>query len=250
MKTTVHTTIYLTSLIIVSAVFAQNKQVRRGRIDPAKRYARTGGIIIRQNNGPKIVFFNLQSAVASETIQRTASNIAGAFNFPCKVTSGASVANPLSALQNAKLNPNAAAVIGIGSSETLPSLLVAPETGWAFVNINKLKMGATQDLLKERLNKEIWRAFAYVMGAAHTAEPYACLMKPVLKPADLDALKLNAISPIPAEKIAIMAKKLGIRPRVTSTYAKAVQEGWAPAPKDDVQRELWKKYNKTPPKSK
>ena len=248
MKTTLYTTLLLATLLISSTAFAQNKALRKEKIDPVKRYARTGGIVVKEHTGPYILFFNQQNTVNTKTIQKTVSSIQKVFNLPCRLQSGASVAEPISALANAKLNPKAAVVIGIGTSDSLPSLLVAPETGWVFVNVKPLKEGTSEAVLQERLNKEIWRAFAYVMGAAHTEEPHACLMKPVLQPTDLDALNLHAVSPIPAGKIATMADKLGLQSRITTTYAKAIQEGWAPAPKDDVQRALWKKYNKTPPK--
>ena len=41
---------------------------------------------------------------------------------------------------------------------------------------------------------------------------------------------------------------LGIRPVVQATYKKACQEGWAPAPTNDVQKAIWEKVHAIPDK--
>ncbi len=146
---------------------------------------------------------------------------------------------PLTAALAALKDPAVAAVVVVGDSAGYPALLVAPESRWALVNVAALGGPDTApDTLAERTIKEVWRAFGYLMGAAHSNFE-TCLMKPVLAPADLDALKVKCISPEPLNKILAHAQKLGIKPARMTTYRKAVEEGWAPAPTNDVQKALW-----------
>jgi len=99
------------------------------------------------------------------------------------------------------------------------------------------------DKLAERVQKETWRAFAYLMGAANSTYEH-CLMKSVLSPADLDALTAKAVCPEPLNQIALHAKKLGMKPVRLTTYRKAVEEGWAPAPSNEMQRSVWQELKK------
>ena len=47
------------------------------------------------------------------------------------------------------------------------------------------------------------------------------------------------MSPEPFNKIMTHAQKLGMQPQRMTTYRKAVEEGWAPAPTNDLQRTVW-----------
>ncbi|MCL2104224.1 MAG: hypothetical protein FWH21_04115, partial [Kiritimatiellaeota bacterium] len=58
-------------------------------------------------------------------------------------------------------------------------------------------------------------------------------------PEDLDALKPQTISPEPMNKIMAQAAKLGISPGRMTSYRRAVEEGWAPAPTNDFQKAIW-----------
>ena len=69
-------------------------------------------------------------------------------------------------------------------------------------------------------------------------------MKPVLTPADLDALTGKGLSPEPFSKILAHAQKLGIKPARATTYRKAVEEGWAPPPTNDFQKAVWEELKK------
>ena len=81
------------------------------------------------------------------------------------------------------------------------------------------------------------------MGAANSNFEH-CLLKPVLTPADLDALKSLSLSPEPFNKIMMQAQKLGITPLRTTSYRKAVEEGWAPAPTNVFQSAIWNALKK------
>lgn len=49
---------------------------------------------------------------------------------------------------------------------------------------------------------------------------------------------------MPFDKFAAFAKHLsdfGVKPRKMATYKRACQEGWAPAPTNDIQKAIWEK---------
>ena len=98
-------------------------------------------------------------------------------------------------------------------------------------------------ILSVRTRKELWRAFAYLMGAANSTFEH-CLMKTVTNLSDLDALKETVVSPEPLGKVMAHAQKLGMKTLRTATYKKASEEGWAPAPTNDIQKAIWDEAKK------
>ena len=74
-----------------------------------------------------------------------------------------------------------------------------------------------------------------VLGSGYS--PTVCYATPVFSLADLDKMKPRNVSPdtmmhIPA------TSRLGIQTISYASYRKAVEEGWAPAPTNDVQRTI------------
>ena len=209
----------------------------------AKMMARTGGMIQSKAEGPSVLFLNTQSRVDAAALAEPVAQINTMLRLPA-LRKDAPTDTPLTAALAALKDPAVAAVVVVGDSAGYPALLVAPESRWALVNVAALGGPDTApDTLTERTRKEVWRAFGYLMGAAHSNFE-ACLMKPVLAPEDLDALKGKGLSPEPFNKILAHAQKLGIKPARMTTYRKAVEEGWAPAPTNDFQKAIWEEVKK------
>ncbi len=210
-------------------------------IDPAARsnfLTRTGGFIQSKAEGPVLLFLNTQTRVSADAFGDVTDQIQKFLRLPAAFKAKPSdepVAEALTALSDT----NTAAVVVIADSPGYPALLVAPENRWVLVNVAALcGTGVSDETLADRTRKEMWRAFGYLMGAAHSNSEQ-CLLKPVLTPADLDAFKTKALCPEPFNKILFHAQKLGIKIARTTTYRKAVEEGWAPAPTNDFQRAVW-----------
>jgi len=226
---------------------AQRSTAKAPRVmDPAARsnmLARTGGMIQSPAEGPALLFLNTQTRVGVETFGAVKDQLAIALGLQVVIkakTSDEPVAEALKALAD----QGTAAVVVIANTPGYPSLLVAPENRWALVNVAALGgAGVTAETLADRTQKEVWRAFGYLMGAANSSFEN-CLMKPVLDPTDLDALKAKVVCPEPFNKIMTHAQKLGMKFQRTTTYRKAVEEGWAPAPADDFQKAIWKELKK------
>ena len=219
-------------------------------IDPAARsnmLAKTGGFIQSAASGPVLLFLDTQKQIPETSLREVSDQIKRNVRLPCAVAKKLS-AEPVAAAIKALADTNTAAVIVIGDAPGYPSLLIAPENRWALVNVAALSgAGVTADQLTERVQKETWRAFGYLMGAANSNFE-SCLLKPVFSTGDLDDLKLKTLCPEPFGKILIHSQKMGMQPTRMSTYRKAAEEGWAPAPTNDFQRAIWDEIKKTPAK--
>ena len=127
-----------------------------------------------------------------------------------------------------------------------PTLLCAPEDNWSVVNVSRLvdrcPDAATR---KSRIIKELWRAVAYALGAANSQQQ-PCVMRPISKPAELDLQKVAIVSPGPLMAIKRTAGEMGFARGGEVTYETACQQGWAPAPTNDVQKAIWDKVHAMP----
>ena len=215
-------------------------------MDPAARsnmLAKTGGLIQSPSEGPQFLFLNTQTRIAATVLNEPVDQIGKLLRFPI-ARKDAPNAKPITAAINALQDDQTAAVIVLGDSDGFPSLLIAPENRWAMVNVAALASeAASPETLAIRTQKEVWRAFGYLMGAAYSNFE-GCLMKPVLSLEDLDALKGRSICPEPFNHIMAQGQKLGIKPQRVTTYRKAVEEGWAPAPTNDFQKAIWDELKK------
>lgn len=216
------------------------------KADPAalsNMLAKTGGILSTPASGPSILFLNAQTRVPGTAVREPLNQIEKLLRLPCVVRDQPS-AEPVAAAVKSVADANVAAVIVIGDSTGYPPLLLAPENRWALVNVAALGgADVPADRLADRLQKEIVRAFGMLLGSACSTSE-GCVLKPVLRPEDLDALKAKNLSVEPMNKILSYVQRLGVKPSRMTTYRKAVEEGWAPAPTNDFQRAIWREVKK------
>lgn len=140
------------------------------------------------------------------------------------------------------------AAIFVVESDESPTLLVAPEDGWAVVNAKKVVVGVEKSRLAPlRIQKETLRALGFVCGGMST-QFEGSIAGPVSKPSDLDGLDG---AQLPMDVIATFNKNLapfGVTPYLRTTYREACKEGWAPAPTNDFQKAIWDKLHELPSK--
>ncbi len=228
--------------VAASAASAASKEVtpeQRAEMR-AKMLARTGGMITQVTSGPDILFLNQQTAVDASALDATAAGVKQFLRLGVSVqTEKAPAADGCpSKTAASKIGKEHAIVVAVVDVADCPSLLVAPEDRWALINVAHLKKGADAEALKVRTQKELWRAVSLLLGASNSSFEH-CLMKPVFKVEDLDALKPTNICPEPMNKLMATAKLLGIKSERMMPYRRAVEEGWAPAPTNDVQKAVW-----------
>lgn len=136
--------------------------------------------------------------------------------------------------------------VAIVENDHCPSLLTAPESGWAMINIRKLASdGPSDKVLAERIRKEVIRAFAFITGGAYATRG-DFLMRDVVKPSDLDAFGTEMFG---VELVTLLPKSAplyGLTPWYQTTYRAACEEGWAPAPTNEFQTAIWNEVHALP----
>ena len=125
-----------------------------------------------------------------------------------------------------------------------PMSLIAPEARWAMVNVGKLTCDKKQ-FFHARVKKEVCRATAQLFGA-FSNKYESNVLGGVFSAEDLDQI----IEPrIPMEYRSRFEKyipQMGFETYKVVPYSKAVQQGWAPAPTNDVQKAIWDKTHALP----
>jgi hypothetical protein len=220
---------------------AQKKRAMAGQ----KLMARLGGMVESPATGPALVIVDTQKRVPFATVEQFDAQVQKILRLSCS-TAKEAADEPFTVALKFLADTNTAAVVVLGDSPKYPALLIAPENRWALVNVAALATdGVTSERLAERTQKELWRAFGYVMGAANTTTDF-CPMKSVRSLADIDGLKSANLAPELFNKILLHAQTLGMRPARRTPYRKAVEEGWAPPPTNDIQRAIWDELKKKP----
>ena len=207
-----------------------------------KRY---GGILRKAGSAHgKVVFLNAQKKVARAGLQRALDVVEDRIH-PIWEYVEAEAVNPCNPGTELK---KAGADIGvvIVDAEGVPSLLVAPEAGWAVVNVAALTDGCDAETLAKRVRIEVLRAFALIGGAAFMQQDPIVLRPDIMTARDLDMIKEENFGIDVAYAISTGLPKRGVTPWLETTYKKACQEGWAPAPTNDVQKAIWNKVRAIP----
>ena len=146
----------------------------------------------------------------------------------------------------------ASAAVFVMSDPALPVLLAAPEEHWALVNVAAMAEGLPSGILgeammKTRFRSELWRGFALACGGQSSMSSVS-----VFNAADMASLDTTDASAISYDVVQRAGNYLRNALRVTPprivTYRIACQEGWAPAPTNDVQRTIWNQVHAIPDK--
>ena len=135
--------------------------------------------------------------------------------------------------------------IFIIEDETLPPILVAPESKWALVNITPIAKEQRPIFFEQRTKKELSRAFAYLCGATGSKFERS-LTRGITSQAELDKNYDYELPMDIVQRFWDYMKPLGVLPAQRATYLKACEEGWAPAPTNDVQKAIWEKVHAMP----
>lgn len=198
--------------------------------------AHTGGILKQKSQGPHIQIVNIQKSISFDVVEQTGTLIGNALRTEVS-SQNSSAKESKDIISDILKDKNVAALLIIVDDPQQPSILVAPENRWAVLNVSSLITEKT-DVLNLRLKKELWRTVGYLMGAAYAGSGQ-CVMKPVLKIKDLDALEVSTLGLESIYKIQLALGKYGIAPEKVSTYRKACEEGWAPMPTNNFQKAIW-----------
>lgn len=197
----------------------------------AQEYRQNGGLLKRPNTQKgRIVFLDCQRKADAATVARSAANLQKELSFAIDVERGT--------FDLAAPKVVGEATLFIVDDPKLPSLLAAPEDRWAMVNTGKL---GTDDpeLFRSRAAKEISRGLA-LLGGAFMSQFQTTLMECVTAPDQLDGFHDWRLPFDALQKMKKYLKGYGLGEFDPISYRDACYEGWAPAPKDDIQRAILK----------
>ena len=198
----------------------------------------SGGLVIKEVAGPHLCLVNAQSRVPQAAFDTMARDLTVFVSLPWDAIATKVSADGQTVARTA-LASGAAGVVAVVDSPDAPALLVAPEEGWAAVNVAKLAEDTPlSPVFTARFRKEIWRAAAWAVGGGNSSfQP--CLLKGVTTMRDLDMISLLQPGPEPSNKMIDEAHRRGVQSARFASYRQACREGWAPAPTNDVQKAIW-----------
>jgi len=204
-----------------------------------QRILKTTGGRIRNLEGMRgvVKFLDAQKSVSVDILQNTASVIGSRVQCNIQVAKCEKKITPANAASE-RVASGANVVVFLVDDDELPAFLVAPEEKWAIINAKALSAGETKpETVSIRLSREMWRSLGYMVGSFSLNEN--CLMRPIYSLNDLDNAGVDELSYEPVYRMQMGLRSAGIHPYVVATYKRACEEGWAPAPTNDIQKAIW-----------
>lgn len=228
--------------LIAAGTFAQSAAVAKKKaLTAEERAARkalmmermlkhTGGRIVRPGTkAGKVVYVNCQTRASKAWISESIAYFSDVARFNIEMEEGKFD------FKKPEIRGNAS--LFIIDDPDMPSFLVAPEARWAMVNVYQLAKDAKPAFFQARVKKQLTRGFAALCGAMNSGYPNA------LTGGITDVKQLDRFvdARLPVDVIARFAPYMqpyGVTPAIITTYRKACQEGWAPAPTNDYQKAI------------
>lgn len=200
-------------------------------------YAMDGGMIKKPGvQKGRVVFANCQEKVPVSRIERVAKSLESELNIQIDVEPG-SFAFPPASLK-------AEACLYVVDDASIPTLLSAPESRWAVVNVATLQSN-NRDVFIDRVEKELVRGFALLGGSFMSQFPNP-MVGCVTKAEQLDEITTSTLPFDAMTHIVSYLEGYGIMPYEPLSYREACQEGWAPMPQNDIQQKIWDEVHTIP----
>lgn len=254
MKTTNHmiTGLFaITSLVFAATVCAEDKEVgvktepkRLQANIPAEVIKRarphvrrpTGGMLAKKVTGKVIAVRNAQKTIPADALAAAAEYARQHTYLPVFIVGA-----------DEKRDDIAAEIVLVDApARAGQTVILAPEqhfaelaTGWLVAD------SPTAEKRAIRINAELTRVVLMTLGCG--ISPFQPdLMCYVSDTKMLDRLGKATVGPAVRSVYEETRQRIGIEKFVYSSYRKACQEGWAPAPTNDVQRAIWDEVHEIP----
>lgn len=230
------------AIIASGAALAENWGKYKAKEEAIEGHRRlvekVGGMIERPAEGPSVLFVNEQTALGHEQVSAAISDLTRKMRLRNVVANGGGLPQPSVFHTNYLADAEIAAAICVCEIPGAPALAIYPELRAAVVNVAAL---AADDpaLVTERVRKEIWRGFGFVFGGGYTVAYPKAALRPISSLKELDKSECVAISIDSMQTINKVMERWGMTPVKKTSYKRAVEEGWAPAPTNDIQRAIW-----------
>lgn len=192
-----------------------------------------GGIVTKPSTGRLVAIVN-QDVVDKSVIDKVMTSFSAQLRTPFIVI-------PTKPIEFADFSATAKfhkanLAIFIVQDASLPMSLVAMESRWMMINAAKvLDANVSSDVNCKRLRREMARCLkAFFSSVAQGKDSYV-----VSSGIDLDLISVDPIDGQALFNIIHGLPNFGLKPERKTTYKKACQEGWAPAPTNDYQKAIW-----------
>ena len=226
------------AVVVMTGVAEESRRVIKKTLTPEELAARkeimmtkTGGMLHKPGVGA-VTFINCQTKIPAEEVDAAVKKFGSLLKVNVKIEKADAWKIPTA------LPEGANAAVYIANDASLPMSLVAVEARWGMMNVATLESGA-------RFSKELTRIITLTVGGGVVPNK-ASPMKSVAKAADLDKLKTDGFAMETVTSMQENMKALGITTGKVSTYLKACQEGWAPAPTNSYQKAIWDQVHELP----
>ena len=212
---------------------------------------RSGGLVYPKTNGKALLLVDARGC-EDDVVQSFAMSAKGRFHITIthvakEMPAGA---DPFKFASECKTMMNPAVVLLV-DHPSKPVLSIYPEDAIGIVNVAPLK-SPDKGLFGARVQKETWRGIALALGGFATVAPNGRVVKSLLSPVystrDLDALKMQVLSPSQCIAVYEAVSGIGIQASRPVIYSVAVRQGWAPPPTNNIQRAIWKQVHAIPDK--
>ncbi len=223
----------LTCALVACAATANANPTRR----PARLTKPSGGLVEKPYAGKALHVVDAQSGLAPEQVASAAESVRWLSRLPLVVSRSVAAGNAAAwkMAQGLASRADVGAVVLVVDDADAPFLVASPDGRWSVLNVAALLEDSAR--VQARLSKLVWSATSLALGAGVPA-PFSSL-------AELDALPSE---PGPAAHNALVdaARMRGFGFVTLATYRTACEEGWAPAPTNEVQRAIWEKVHALP----
>jgi len=235
----------MAAAMVAVALAADQKPVRRG---PPRRPAKpSGGIVEKQMASKVLRVRDTAQLLPADKMDSLTRDIRYSALLPIELVRGERTADcALKAAESLVAEKNVAAGVLVVKDEKLPIFLSAADRNWTILNVGPLVADSpAADKLQERFTKVYWMAVARTLGAGYSSYP-GCVLVPFSNIRELDAIKVLQPCPEPFNKMLDTGHALGMKTLSIASYRTACQQGWAPAPTNDVQKAIWDEVHKLP----
>ena len=198
----------------------------------ARRERQTGGVLTKPGTGEgRIAFVNCQEKFGQDALEDIAQQLGRLSRLNIISVKGKKDLDPAEVCKAHGVD----VAVMLADRPGKPLMLLAPEDGWGEVNVARIPAG-------EKFNagccKELLRAFGPLCGGGLSMQQGNILSEVRLeKTYDLQNTLPQDVT---IRQLKYLAE-MGVKPQTRTTYRKACEEGWAPAPTNDVQKAIWEK---------
>ena len=217
-----------------------------GRRRPASAVKPSGGVLFSRAEKKHIAVINEQNLIAQSIVQDAVDKVKLQLHAPVEIvaaTNGGTVSEKIDKLLREK---DVGACFALATADSGEFISFAPDTGKCVVNLkNIVKDGASEDVVRTRTQKLIWRAFGLILGAGESIGGYTVLQR-AKSLEELDAISSMTPSPEQHNRMVDSLASLDIKMIKVGTYRQACREGWAHEPTNEVQLAIWNEIHSIP----